>query len=146
MTFIAWLTLRRVADEVGTLLEAGLRRSARLSLTSYEVLVTLSRLGTTGVVRMGDLARAQALPKSSLTRIVGDLEAEGLVMRHHAPDNRRTVEVELTGRGRERLAAAVPVYLAGVQRHVGRHMDRDEAATLVQVLERIHSNREDGAG
>jgi DNA-binding MarR family transcriptional regulator len=148
MAFMAWLAIARAGREVTAVLERDIHAAAGLSLAGYDALVQLSRLSVDGVVRMGDLARALRTPKSSLTRVVGDLESAGLVFRRTALDNRRTVEVELTGRGRERLKAAVPAYLTGVQRHVGQHLSTSEAEVLVTALQRVVTALDDrhGAG
>jgi DNA-binding MarR family transcriptional regulator len=66
---------------------------------------TLWTVGTYGPLRMTDLARLEKISKSSVTRIVSNLSADGLVeVAPDANDGRSTL-VTMTPAGREVLAA-----------------------------------------
>lgn len=43
----------------------------------------------------------------------------------------------LTDRGRDRLRAAAPVYLAGIREHVARHLAAGELQGLRAALDRV---------
>ena len=80
-----------------------------------------------------ELARAVGIEGPTLTRHLDTLEQAGLVVRRRDPDDRRTVKVELTQKGRERHA----------QLHVGeQHTDdqEDELAQLRQLLSKLEAN------
>jgi DNA-binding MarR family transcriptional regulator len=60
--------------------------------------------------RMQDLAPMLHLSQSALSRTVGRLEKDGLVVRAMCPEDRRGISVCLTDEGRERWAEAQPVH------------------------------------
>ena len=67
-----------------------------LTRTQLSVLSTIARLGPLG---LGELADAEGLNPTMLSRIVGKLEAAGLLLRSPDPDDRRAVSVEVTPDG-----------------------------------------------
>ncbi len=56
-------------------------------------------------VTAGELARRLGIQAASLTRVLGRLESQGLVVRSTGQEDRRTVVVSLTPSGRETLGA-----------------------------------------
>jgi DNA-binding MarR family transcriptional regulator len=81
-----------------------------LTRTTMSLLGTLSRHRTIGI---GELAEIEGLNPTMTSRLVGKLEAAGLVRRVPSDDDRRAVVVEITAEGtrtqnrlrRERTAA-----------------------------------------
>ena len=70
-------------------------------------LSALSSIDALGSVRLGDLAAAERVTSPTLTKIVANLEAAGLVQRSADPDDRRAARVSLTaGRAEPPEAAA----------------------------------------
>jgi DNA-binding MarR family transcriptional regulator len=94
--------------DVARLRVAILRLSRRLrkhdlaGLTPSQ-LSTLSSVGKSGPVRLGDLAAAERIAPSTLTRLVNVLEDRGYLLRQPAPDDARASLVTLTDSGREVL-------------------------------------------
>jgi DNA-binding MarR family transcriptional regulator len=87
-------------------LERRLNEEHDLGVSEYEV---LERLATgKSNQRMQELADAVHLSQSALSRVVGRLEAEGLVTRGMCPEDRRGIYACLTPGGRERYDAARP--------------------------------------
>jgi DNA-binding MarR family transcriptional regulator len=74
------------------------RAGAELSPSQYEVLVTTVGRGP---LRHADLARVEGLNPTMLSRIVGKLEAAGLVARLADSGDGRVVHVAATKRGRD---------------------------------------------
>jgi len=95
-------------------LDAELVAEHGLPLVHYDVLVQLAEAG--GARRMSDLANAVLLSRSGLTRLVDQLERQGLVSRRRSAADARGIEAVLTGAGRDRLRAAAPTHLRGVRR------------------------------
>jgi DNA-binding MarR family transcriptional regulator len=68
-----------------------------MTRTQLSVLGTIARLGPIGV---SELAEIEGLNPTMLSRVVGKLEATGLVLRANNPDDRRAVQVQTTPAGR----------------------------------------------
>ena len=98
----------RPAIDAARLRVAVLRLSRRLrkhdlaGLTPSQ-LSTLSSAGKSGPVRLGDLAAAERIAPSTLTRLVNVLEDRGYLDRQPAPDDARAYLVTVTDSGREVL-------------------------------------------
>src|SRR6266508_1610405 len=63
----------------------------------------LSALSSVSRLTLGALAAVERVRPPTMTRIVGHLEAAGLLVRRPAPADRRSAEVELSPSGRELL-------------------------------------------
>jgi DNA-binding MarR family transcriptional regulator len=72
----------------------------RFSLSQASVLGRLDRYGPSSI---GDLASAERVRPQSMTQIVADLEAEGLIKRSADPNDGRRALVELTADGLQTL-------------------------------------------
>jgi len=75
-----------------------LRKHELAGLTPSQ-LSTLSSVGKSGPVRLGDLAAAERIAPSTLTRLVNVLEDRGYLVRKPAPDDARAYLVTVTDRG-----------------------------------------------
>jgi DNA-binding MarR family transcriptional regulator len=80
-----------------------LRKHDLAGLTPSQ-LSTLSSVGKSGPVRLGDLAAAERIAPSTLTRLVNVLEERGYLLRQPAPDDARAYLVTVTESGNEALA------------------------------------------
>ncbi|HEY2315222.1 MAG TPA: MarR family winged helix-turn-helix transcriptional regulator [Streptosporangiaceae bacterium] len=100
--------LSQPAIDAARLRVAVLRLSRRLrkhdlaGLTPSQ-LSTLSSVGACGPIRLGDLAAAERIAPSTLTRLVNVLEERGYLLRQPAPDDARASLVTITGNGLEVL-------------------------------------------
>jgi DNA-binding MarR family transcriptional regulator len=79
-----------------------LRKHDLAGLTPSQ-LSTLSSVGQSGPVRLGDLAAAERIAPSTLTRLVSVLEERGYLVREPAPDDARAYLVTVTESGRDVL-------------------------------------------
>ena len=79
-------------------LERRLTQECGISVQWFELLVRLAR-SPGQRLRMCDLAAQVSMSPSGLTRAVDRLEAEGLVVRAHCPDDRRVAWAHLTPAG-----------------------------------------------
>jgi DNA-binding MarR family transcriptional regulator len=75
-----------------------LRKHDLAGLTPSQ-LSTLSYVGKSGPVRLGDLAAAERIAPSTLTRVVNVLEERGYLRRQPAPDDARAFLVTVTEAG-----------------------------------------------
>ena len=86
--------------------------------------------------RMSELAEALRVDASTATRAVDRLEADGLVARRPAPDDRRAVLVQLTSVGAERHQALAERRRVVVERIVA-DFDEADLTRLAELLERM---------
>jgi DNA-binding MarR family transcriptional regulator len=63
----------------------------------------LSRLDRDGAQTASELAAAERVRPQSMAQTLAELEGAGLIERRPDPEDRRRIQVELTGRGRDRV-------------------------------------------
>ncbi|WP_274917561.1 MarR family winged helix-turn-helix transcriptional regulator [Streptomyces sp. WZ-12] len=95
-------------------LDETLQRRHGLPLSEYRALCALSRPDSGPALRMGELADRIGLKDSTVTRLVGRLETQGLARRTAAPGDGRAVAAGITEAGRQRYAQATPTYRAAL--------------------------------
>lgn len=117
-------------------IEADLEAAEQIPLTWYDVLLELYAEDGVGL-RMAELASRVVLSRTRVSRLVAELEREGLVVRMADPDDGRAARATITGRGRDALRAAAPVYLAGIDEHFARHLSERERALIARALGRV---------
>ncbi|WP_062982207.1 MarR family winged helix-turn-helix transcriptional regulator [Nocardia anaemiae] len=130
----AWSALLRVHANLVPRLDAELRRDFGLPLAWYDVLLELDGVEP---MRMTDLGERVVLSRTRVSRLVTEMAAAGLVARESNPDDGRSAFVAITDAGRERLHAAAPGYLAGIERYFADKLDPNELHTLAATLAKI---------
>jgi DNA-binding MarR family transcriptional regulator len=111
-----------------------------VSPSQESALSTINRLGKP---TLGELAQAEQVQPPTMTRVVGAMEAAGLVVRHGDEGDRRVCRVELTAEGRatlERIKSLKNAYLAR-QIATLTPAERGRADALAALLERMVENR-----
>lgn len=126
--------IRRSSRTLTALYDAALAPLG-LSTTQFSLLRTLDRTGPTTI---GVLAETTAHERSTLSRIVKPLAAQGLV-ELAASEDRRERPIALSPAGRALLADALPRWQS-VQARVDAHLGAD-GAVLKSLLERIEDLR-----
>ncbi len=107
----AWSeTLRRHA-RISCALERELQTEHGLGVSEFEVLEWLAVHGKDDC-RMQELSEGVHLSQSALSRLVGRLEADGLVFRKLCQADRRGIYACITDEGRSRYEAARPTQRA----------------------------------
>jgi DNA-binding MarR family transcriptional regulator len=102
-----WRELLDSHARVSGALERALQAEHGLGVSEFEVLDRLVGADT-DQRRMQELAESVHLSQSALSRLIGRLEAEGLVSRSICRDDRRGIFACITDAGRERHAEALP--------------------------------------
>jgi DNA-binding MarR family transcriptional regulator len=110
-----------------------LRQHAVGGLTGSQ-LSALAALDRHGALRLGELARVEAVSPPTLTKIVGGLEAEGYVTRTPDPGDRRSALVALTRKGRSELNRNRGQRTAFLVDRLHR-LDPEERRVLVRAVE-----------
>ena len=127
----AWQGFLRTNSRVARLLDADLARRHGLSESRYDVLIQLG-LAPRRRLRMTTLAQEVLMSPSGLSRLVDELQSEGLVERERRDDDARSFDVVLTPAGRSRLRAANRTHLQRVRE---LFLDRLTDAQLPQLSE-----------
>jgi DNA-binding MarR family transcriptional regulator len=117
-------------------LDADLVARHGVTLEEYDVLVQLAE-APDGRRRMGELAAATLIARSSCTRVVDRLVARSWVERVRDRDDRRRVVVGLTAAGRGGLRRCAVTHLAGVQEAFGARLAPGDLAALRRVLSHL---------
>jgi DNA-binding MarR family transcriptional regulator len=136
LQFRAWRAFLYAYSSVVPTLDVELVRAQGLSLNQFEVLSWLRRAGEQGL-RMSELASRVVLSPSGVTRVVAQLERNGLVERCVFEGDKRGYLATLTAEGRDRLRKATAVHVRGLQEHFLKHMSRTELEHLATALQAV---------
>lgn len=132
---------RRTLDRVA----AELQEKAGVPLPRAELLAVLAG-DPQCRVQMGDLAQALFLTPGSVSRLVGRMEADGLVRRQSDERDRRITYAVLTPSGRLVAERAHGVYLAAIQSTFGEALGAPALETMresaTQLLEHLGGESE----
>lgn len=131
-----WRLWLEVVQRQTAAIEDDLQAHSALSLSDYEILVTLSE--TPGrEARMSELANRAIISRSRLTYRVDRLVKKGYVVREGAGEDRRGVVARLTPAGMEHLEAAAPHHVERVQSLLFDHLDRADVEDLHTILSKL---------
>ena len=88
-------------------------------------------------LRMHELADRSHLTRSGLTRRVDRLVDDGWVERVYCDADRRGAYAQLTDRGADELARALPHHVRALDRHLAERLTPAEMTTLTELLSRL---------
>ena len=120
-------------------LDAELRLTEGMSLSSYRVLVALANAPYKRL-RLSELATEVSLTRGAITRVTDRLETLGFVRRAHHPTDRRGTYSQLTDAGRHALRRATRACLPRLERLLVQPMGEEGLAALVGPLRVIRDN------
>lgn len=127
--------LNRVGVRMGELFSRRLREHG-LTLPMYRVLAALRQHAPQ---RLGELGDIVSVEPSTLSRLIGTMSRERLVTRVRPQDNARTVQIDLTGKGRALVEKLIPIAMrfeeVGVQ-----SFTKEQAEWLRQALQQVYRN------
>lgn len=105
---------------------------------SHGLLSALATVNKDGPLRLAELAQIEQVSAPSTTRLVAELEAQGLVSRRPDPDDGRAVLISITTAGTETVVRVRSARGAMVQELFGQLTDEDVAAieAALPALER----------
>jgi DNA-binding MarR family transcriptional regulator len=134
--FVPYL-LYRITNQLTRRIRSRLR-SYGINMTRWRVLAVLRAYGTLSLGRVVELT---VMEQPSVSRVVTQLEREGLVRRKASKEDSRVVHVSLTRAGEKAFENIYPT----AQRHQQRALNgftRKEISTLKGYLRRIQDNIE----
>jgi len=121
-------------------------RAGVVSLSALGMLSTLHRVGPMPAAR---LAKAERLQPQSLSRLISQLERDGLIKRRPGEKDRRTLILEITAAGRQALSrdmAARRAWLEGAMRRVLVPGEREMLAHAAVAMLRLADEGADPVG
>ena len=127
-TACACFNVRRAGRQLTQQYDEALR-PVGLRGTQFSLLAVLEARGGLSI---GSLAQAMGMDRTTLTRNLRLLERDGLVA-SVAGNDRRYREIHLTGPGREKVAAALPLWHSAQERAVERLGPERFAALLAEL-------------
>lgn len=131
----AWRAVHTTATRVLDVISAELERETGMPLAWYETLLFVHE-NDPPILRQ-ELPRVVALSQSGLSRMIAKIVAAGLLEQASAPDDKRSLQVQLTDAGRDALLRAAPVYHLLVQQHFGAWISDGEAEALAATLGKL---------
>jgi DNA-binding MarR family transcriptional regulator len=126
----------RLIHTISLLLDDGDRRALEQTKLSPMEFAVLQQLDREHGRRLTDIGADLLCVKSTITRLVDRLEADGLVLRTPDPSDRRAQRLLLTARGAVLREAAAALHSAAVERRMA-HLSDDEQAQLSHLLEKL---------
>ncbi|GGK55459.1 MarR family winged helix-turn-helix transcriptional regulator [Nocardia camponoti] len=107
-----------------------------LEFWEFDVLATLRRSGGVEGITAGALNKAAMRTSGAITNRIDRLAARDLVRRVPAPDDRRSVLVQLTDKGRELVDYLLPLHMENEHRLLSAlsPTDRETLAGLLRTL------------
>lgn len=104
-----------------------------LNGASFDVLATLLRVGPPHALSPNQLLATMMVTSGTMTNRIDQLEKEKLVTRIKNPDDKRSVQVQLTGKGRKIIDDAVTDHVETQARLVSALSVEDRAALNAQL-------------
>lgn len=132
----AWRGMLFAYRDLTSAIDERLEREHDLSLSSYEVLLLLSKADD-HALRMGALAERLLLSRSGLTRLVDRMVARGLIERHACEIDRRGTWARLTDAGMKKFREARPTNLAAIRERFLSRLEEEDLEDLARVWERL---------
>src|ERR1700760_1869448 len=120
-----WRALMRILVVLPRYLDNDMIRAVGLSANEYKTLMGLSE-APHRELRMTDLAHTVGLSASRMTRLVDELQTQGLVAKSVSSSDGRGAVARLTPRGLSKLKSAWPAHLASARRRVFDHMNAND--------------------
>jgi len=136
-TFVPYL-LYRISNQLNRRIRARLRRSG-VNMARWRVLSVLRAYGR---LNLGRIVELTVMEQPSISRIVTQLEREGLAKRKASKSDSRVVYVSLTAAGERAFEEIYPTAQLHQQKALSGFTKR-EIDTLTGYLQRIQDNIEE---
>lgn len=104
-----------------------------LKYGEFDVLATLRRTGAPHCLTPSQLHQSMLLSSGAMTNRLDKLEQKGLIARAHSQEDRRSVKVQLTDKGKQVIEAVFPLHMQTL-RSLLNNMDTGSRALLAGAL------------
>ena len=109
---------------------------------SLQIWRVLAALREQDVRRMGDLSHTTSIEVSTLTRLVDNMEKQGLLARRRDASDTRAVLVQVTAAGKQLTRRILPI-AERYEKVALKGFGAAEAETLKAALRRLYANMDD---
>jgi DNA-binding MarR family transcriptional regulator len=133
----AWRLFLTLHAKIIEVIDKDLQNAGSLSLNHYDVLIELMEAEGKRL-RLHELARLVVLSRSSITRLVDQLEQQGLLVRQPDPEDRRGAYAVLTAVGEQAVRDTWPLYKQAILQHFGRFLTDEAAEIIYQSFTQAH--------
>jgi DNA-binding MarR family transcriptional regulator len=134
----AWRLFFESALALNDVLDAELERDAGISTRWYDALVHLEDIPEG--LRMNELAEQILYTKSTFTRVVDRMEEAGLVRRVRPENDRRSIFVVLTDKGRDTMEQARRHHRHGIEQHFSQHLADADIKAVIRAFEKVSTH------
>lgn len=128
----AWRGFISMQAGVRAVLAGELHQQFGLSEPDFAILVELSEAPAQGL-RLRDLAARLAWDKSRLSKQIGRMASRGLVERKGTAADARGAVAVLTKTGRDAIARASPVHIAGVRKWFTSALTPEQLDAMIEI-------------
>jgi DNA-binding MarR family transcriptional regulator len=133
----AWFGLLHAHADLVKQVDTELLAAHRLPLSAHEILHRLSG-APDGHLSVTDLAGRVLLSSSRVSRLVDELERQGLVERRSCPGDARVSHVTVTEAGASRLEQADETFHEAIRRHFVDRLTQAEVEALAAVWSKLN--------
>jgi len=138
-----WLRLLACTNLVTARVRSNLRTAFDTTMPRFDLMAQLERCPQG--LRMNELSRRMMVTGGNVTRLVDQLEDEGLVARETTPEDRRAFTIRLTAAGRRAFAAMAQLHERWVVEMFGA-LTRKERLTLFALLAKLKVHLAENGG
>lgn len=136
-TIESWARLVRAGDAIQSRIEADLKAKGLPSLSWYDVLLELDRVGLAGM-RPYELEEHLLLPQYGLSRLIDRIEKAGYLKRVPCKEDARGHNLVITTKGRNIRRKIWPVYARALQEMIADKLSKKETETLSNLLGKLY--------
>ena len=113
-----------------------------LTMSQFGILDTLYHLGPSSQKKLG-----QGIFKSrgNITKVVDNLERDGLVKRERDSEDRRYYRVMLTSKGRKIFEKVLPLHVSHIEKEMARLTEKEQK-TLSKLCVKLGWRRDEAGG
>ncbi|MCW2855170.1 MAG: hypothetical protein JWR52_785 [Marmoricola sp.] len=136
---LLWRSLMRLVITLPRALGDDLVQTRGITANDYTTLMHLSE-APSQEMGITELAAASALSVSRMSRLLGDLQARGLIVKRRSETDGRGHIARLTRHGLAALRSAYPEHLASVRRLVMDQINEADKVRTARVLDALAAN------
>lgn len=129
----AWRVFFEASGRLDGVLQSNLRRRFGLSLSDYNILLTLWE-ARGHVLRMGELADRVVYSPSRLSYLVTQLVKDGLVRKERASGDKRGFVASLTEQGEQTFLKATRLHQRIVREYLLDALSDDDISQIVRIF------------